>query len=193
MQMAECHRNLESVEFTPCFRETLHFSELSEKLTSSNKAHYEKELSWRLKNIIESYQKWMLAFFEYLFFKQSWLKLIKFQNHVFTNRFHRKNFLLNFELYKKYLPKATLTNDSFKYKIGKLHLTFISNVNCIRFFPYHIRSKIPDLFAKFESYINWIVFFKLINFVTFRVIVLLDFKFIRRHKIVALNDNFLGC
>lgn len=62
MEMAQSKSHGRCIKFSPLLLEILHFPEMHEQLSTSDKLHDKKDTLLSLEHIFHSHQKWMIGF-----------------------------------------------------------------------------------------------------------------------------------
>ena len=119
VEMSNSHGNLDSVEFSAIFCETLGVSKVHEKLTTSDEPHHKENLLVRHENVAHSHKEWMISLEQNIFLKLRWLNLVVIDDYVLAKRFHSVNLASVFLLHQKDLSEASSANNFFDLEVCK--------------------------------------------------------------------------
>lgn len=111
VEMTESQGDCKRIKLSSLFSELPRFSQVHEKLTTTDKLHDEKDLHVSLENELHTNEEWMIGLLQDIFLEHSRLNLIVIQNDIFSQGFHSVDCLGILLLDQKDFSETTLSND----------------------------------------------------------------------------------
>lgn len=111
VEMTESEGNSERIKLSSSLGELPRFSQVHEKLTTSDKLHDEEDLHVGLEDELHTNEEGMVSLLQDIFLKHSRFNLIVIQNDILPERFHGVHCLRILLLHQKDFSETTFADD----------------------------------------------------------------------------------